>query len=334
MRPDDVPLSLTQPGKVHSRSCGASPLKVPILAVLEYTERPSISRSILITALSGWPDAAEGATRAVRELVRLLPAARFASIDPEEFYDFGRQRPMVSNSPEGNRKIAWVTNEFFFWRSSDHGHVGDRDVVVLLGAEPHTRWRTYRDAVIEVALECRAELLLVIGSLLTQAPHTRPARVLGSASRLDLGQGFEHIKFSPPGYEGPTSMTSVLMEAAGRRGILSASLWGHCPHYVQVAQNPAISHALLREMQSFLPVKLDLTRIAREAEQFNAGLARALEGQRDIAAYVKRLEEEYDADAGRSKGEQSEPLEPGELVKDLEEFLRTQRKQSPGNQGE
>lgn len=304
------------------------------MAVLEYSSRPVLNRSILITALSGWPDAAEGATGAVRELVRLLPAARFASIDPEEFYDFGRQRPLVSTGPDGTRKITWVSNEFFFWRSGDHGRTGDRDIVVLLGAEPHSRWRTYRDAVMEVALECRVELLLVVGSLLAQTPHSRPARVMGSASRPDLGPGFEHIRFSPSGYQGPTSMTSVLMEAAGQQGIPSASLWGQCPHYVQVAQNPAISHALLREVQSFLPVKLDLAQLAREAEQFNAGLARALEGQRDITAYVKRLEEEYDNDAIRTGTGRQEPLDPGELVKDLEEFLRSQRRQSPGNQGE
>jgi proteasome assembly chaperone (PAC2) family protein len=304
------------------------------LPAVEYTERPSLSRSILIVALSGWPDAAEGATRAVRELVRLLPAVKFASIDPEEFYDFSQRRPWVSNAPDGNRKVTWVSNDFYYWRGADHGHAGDRDIVVFLGAEPNLRWRTYRDAVVEVARECRVELLLVIGSLLAQTPHTRPARVLGSASRLNLGPGMEHIKLAPPAYEGPSSMTSVLMEAMGKRGIPQASLWGHCPHYVQIAQNPAISHALLREMQLFLPVKLDLSRMAREMEQFQSGLERALQGQTDIAAYVKRLEEMYDAETAQQTPPHASQPDPAELVRELEEFLRQQRRQSPGDPGE
>ena len=302
------------------------------MPILEYSEHPALNRSILITAFSGWPDAAEGATRAVRELVRQLPAKRFAALDPEEFYDFSRQRPIVSNAPDGNRQVSWVKNEFFYWRGADHGQQGERDIVVLLGAEPHTKWRTYTDAVVEVALECHVELLLVIGSLLAQAPHTRPAKVAGSASRLELGPGFEHIRLTPPTYEGPSSMTSALMAELGKRGIPQASLWGYCPHYIQVAYNPAISHALLGEMQAFLPKKLNLARLNREAEEFSAGLARALEGQRDIAAYVKRLEEEYDSETNKQTS--PEQPDPAELVNELEEFLRQRRRQSPGNPGE
>ncbi len=304
------------------------------MTYVEYTERPSLNRSILVIAMTGWPDAAEGATRAVKELVRLLPATKFASLDPEDFYDFSQRRPWVSTAPDGNRKMTWVSNDFYYWRGADHGHAGDRDIVVFLGSEPHTKWRAYRDAVVEVALECKVELLLVAGSLLAQTPHTRPPRVMGSASRLNLGPGLEHIKFTPPGYEGPSSMTSVLMEAMGSRGIPQASLWGHCPHYVQVEQNPAISHALLKEVQSFLPVKLNLSRMAREAEQFLGGLARALKGQGDISAYVKRLEEMYDAETRKPLEQQSSQPEPAELLKDLDEFLRQQRREPPGDSGE
>ncbi len=292
---------------------------------------------MLIVALSGWPDAAEGATRAVQEIIRQLPATKFASLDAEEFFDFSRQRPIVSTAPDGNRRIAWQQNSFYYWRAADHGHAGSRDILIHTGAEPQTKWRTYAEAVVQLALECRAELLLVVGALLAQTPHTRPTKVAGSASRLNLGPGLEHIRFHPPNYEGPSSMTSVLMEALGKRGIPQVSLWGHCPHYVQVAYNPAVSHALLREMQSLLPKKLNLARLGREAEEFSVGLARALDGQKDLAAYVKRLEEEYDAETRRSQPSTDQPAEqadPAALVRDLEEFLRQQRKQSPGDSGE
>ncbi|MSQ08905.1 MAG: PAC2 family protein [Dehalococcoidia bacterium] len=304
------------------------------MTYVEYIERPSLNRTILILAMSGWPDAAEAATRSVIELVRLLPATKFASLDPEDFYDFSQRRPWVSTTPDGNRKMAWVANDFYYWQSAEHGHPGGRDILVFLGSEPHTKWRTYRDAVVAVALECKVELLLVAGSLLAQTPHTRPPRVMGSASKLNLGPGLEHIKFTPPGYEGPSSMTSVLMEAMGSRGIPQASLWGHCPHYVQMAQNPAISLALLKEVQSFLPVKLNLSRLSREAEQFQSGLERALLGKGDISAYVKRLEEMYDADARKPLEQQSSQPEPAELLNDLEEFLRQQRRESTEDSGE
>lgn len=298
------------------------------MPVVEFFEQPRLNRSILITAFTGWPDAAEGATRAVREVVKQLKATRFAAIDPEEFYDFSRQRPAVSSLPDGNRKITWVKNEFFYWRAADHGIGSERDLVILLGAEPHTRWRTFSDAVMEVATLCNVEMLLVVGSLLAQSPHTRPARVIGTASSRSLGPGLESVDYAPPTYEGPSSMTSVLMEALGKRGVNQVSLWGQSPHYVQVAQNPAVSFALLREIQPFLPTKLNLTRMQQEADEFAAGLVRALEGQRDIASYVKRLEEEYDAETRRSSP-QTEPADPAALVKELEEFLRQQRKQPP-----
>ena len=210
---------------------------------ITYTDRPKLKRSMLLLALSGWPDAAEAATRSVRELTRLLPATRFASIDPEEFFDFTVHRPIVSNASDGNRKLSWVKNDFFYWRGEDHGIAADRDILILLGAEPHLRWRAYRDAVLDVAVENNVDMLLVVGALLAQVPHTRPAKVMGSASKMDLGPGLGRIKFPPPGYEGPSSMTSVLMEAMGQRGVPQVSLWGQCPHYLQVANNPAVSLA-------------------------------------------------------------------------------------------
>ncbi len=287
---------------------------------------------MLLLALSGWPDAAEAATRSVRELTRLLPATRFASIDPEEFFDFTVHRPIVSNASDGNRKLSWVKNDFFYWRGEDHGIAADRDILILLGAEPHLRWRAYRDAVLDVAVENNVDMLLVVGALLAQVPHTRPAKVMGSASKMDLGPGLGRIKFPPPGYEGPSSMTSVLMEAMGQRGVPQVSLWGQCPHYLQVANNPAVSLALLKELQLFLPTTLDLSRIERETEQFASTIARALQSQTEIGAYVKRLEQEYDSESSAQKREG--PVETGDVLRDLEEFLRQRRQQPNDDSGE
>ncbi len=287
---------------------------------------------MLVLALTGWPDACEAATRAVRELTRLLPSNTFASIDAEEFYDFSVHRPLVLNGSNGNRKITWPINEFHYWRASDHGIAADRDIVVLLGVEPHLKWKAYRDTVMQVAEACKVDLLLVVGSLLAQVPHTRPPRVAGSASTRDLGPGLEQVRFLPPAYEGPSSMTSVIMEAMGQRGIPQISLWGQCPHYLQVAQNPVVCHAILRQLQVLVPVKLDLARTEREANMFNATIAKAIQSQTEIGQYVKRLEQDYDSDT--KSGRPDEAPESGDIVKDLEAYLRGQRGQSDEKDGD
>jgi len=287
-----------------------------LLSEIQYTENPILSNTVFLAAWGGWPDAAESATRSLRELVRQLSATQFASIDPEEFYDFAEQRPVVSNESDGSRKLTWPKNEFFYWKADD----GGRDLLIFIGVEPNLKWRTYTDIIHKVAKESDVKLLVTVGALLDSVPHTRSPRVIGSSINPDLGAGFEHIKYSIPNYEGPSGLTSVLMDRLTEDKIPTASIWGHSPHYLQVAQNPTLTHAILSELQQFISAPVDLSNLATESEEFDENLVRALADQQEIEGYVKRLEERYD-----SEEEFRQSPEPAALVQELEDFLRQQR---------
>mgnify|MGYP002822085424 FL=1 len=249
-------------------------------------------------------------------MVRQLSATKFASIDPEEFYDFAEQRPVISNEADGSRKLTWPENEFFYWKADDSG----RDLLIFIGQEPNLKWQTYTGLVHQVAKESDVKLLVTVGALLDSVPHTRSPRVTGSSTNEDLGPGFGNIKYAVPNYEGPSGLTSVLMDRMGQDRVPSASIWGHSPHYLQVAQNPTLTHAILAELQQFISAPLDLSKLASEAEEFDENLVRALADQQEIEGYVKRLEERYD-----SEEESRQRPEPAALVRELEDFLRQQR---------
>ena len=287
-----------------------------VLSALQHTEHPILSNTVFLAAWGGWPDAAESATRSLRELVRQLSATHFASIDPEDFYDFAEQRPAISNESDGSRKLTWPKNEFYYWKSED----GGRDLLIFLGVEPNLKWRTYIDLIHKVASESDTKLLVTVGALLDSVPHTRSARVTGSSINTDLGIGFEHIKYLVPNYEGPSGVTSVLTDRLNQDKTPSASVWGHSPHYLQVAQNPTLTHAILTELQQFISAPIDLSKLSKEAEEFDENLVRALSDQQEIEGYVKRLEERYD-----SEEEFRQSPEPAALVQELEDFLRQQR---------
>lgn len=286
------------------------------MSTIQYTEHPILSNTVFLAAWGGWPDAAESATRSLRELVRQLSATKFASIDPEDYYDFAEQRPVVSNESDGSRKITWPKNEFYYWKAED----GGRDLLIFIGVEPNLKWRTYTDNIHKVANESDTKLLVTVGALLDSVPHTRSPRVIGSSINTDLGTGFEHIKYAMPNYDGPVGLTAVLMDRMTKDKIPSASIWGHSPHYLQVAQNPTLTHAILTEIQQFISAPVDLTTLAKESEEFDENLVRALADQQEIEGYVKRLEERYD-----SEEEYRQSPEPAALVQELEDFLRQQR---------
>ena len=286
------------------------------MSAIQYTEHPILTNTVFLAAWGGWPDAAESATRSLREMVSQLSATKFASIDPEDFYDFAEQRPVISNESNGSRKLTWPKNEFYYWKSED----GGRDLLIFIGVEPNLKWRTYTEIIHKVVIESDVKLLVTVGALLDSVPHTRSPRVIGSSINTDLGSGFEHIKYAVPNYEGPSGLTSVLMDRLAQDNIPAASVWGHSPHYLQVAQNPTLTHAILTELQNFISAPLDLSNLAKDAAEFDENLVRALADQQEIEGYVKRLEERYD-----SEEEYRQSPEPAALVQELEDFLRQQR---------
>ena len=268
----------------------------------------------MLGAWSGWSDAGECATLALREVAAQLRARKFASIDAEEFYNFSEERPVVRNMDDGTRQLFWPKNDIYSWKSTINGVP---DLVLIVGTEPHLKWRTYTDAVAQLAQAVGVELLATIGALLDSVPHTRAARVLCTTIEGNLPERYRHIRYPRPNYEGPSGMTSATIDAFAKRGIKSVSIWGHAPHYLQVKRNPAITLAMLAEISNLTSLQLDTNRLERDAAEFEETISRAIEHQDDVRTYVERLEEQYD-------DEQTVAEDPvsGDVVQELDDFLR------------
>ncbi|GIW13610.1 MAG: carboxylate--amine ligase [Tepidiforma sp.] len=275
---------------------------------------PELRAPLFICAFGGWNDAASAATNAARFVVRRFGARKFGSIDPEPFFDFREVRPHVRLTVRGEREITWPQNEVFYARNP----TGPHDVVVFIGTEPNLRWRTFSEELLQVMEGLRADLVVTLGALLADVPHTKPVRVTGSA--LDQAVA-ERLGLQPSRYEGPTGIVGVLHTMLRERGIAGATLWANVPHYLTASQHPAATAALLRRVSGLLGVDFDLTEMDAAAQRFLAEVEGALQANPEAQEYVRRLEEAYD-----EASPEAPPLPRGEdLVLDIERFLREQR---------
>jgi proteasome assembly chaperone (PAC2) family protein len=280
-----------------------------------------LRRPLLIMAFSGWNDAAESATTAVRFLGGAFRADRFAEIDPEEFYHFGLTRPQVrhrSDAP-GEREIIWPATEFSITQSSELA----RDVILGVASEPHLRWRTYCGAVVELARRCDVSLVLTLGGLLAEVPHTRPVRLSGGSPDPELAA---RLGVRPSRYEGPTGIVGVLNARCRDEGLATASLWANVPHYVSGIENPKAALALVRRVLSLLGATVDLTELQEASTQFERNLTEIVAQNAKIASYIKKLESKDAEDEGEPPPAPASDLPPAsELVEEIEQFLRRQR---------
>ena len=278
-------------------------------------EQPDLNEALMIAAWSGWSDAGESATRALHHLTQELPATKFAEIDAEDFYIFTEERPYVENAPEGGRKLNWPKNEFFYLKSETETLP---DIVFLIGTEPHLKWRTYTSLVADLANALNVDMLVTVGALLDEVPHTRSAVVMSTTIYEELGPRYQHVNYSRPNYEGPSGMTSATMDAFARRGIMSASIWGHAPRYLQGAQNPAITLAIVEEIQRLANIEVHTSGLEKEAEDFTTRVDYALRNTPKAVEYVKNLEERYD-----SEMIVADDSEPAAWIDEIDEFLQT-----------
>src|SRR5918995_3927213 len=255
---------------------------------LRIERRPTLRRPVLVAAFRGWNDGAQGASLAASYLAQSWDARRFADIDPEEFYDFQAVRPHVRLEEGLTRKIDWPENAFY------HAAVpsSERDAVLLLGIEPNTRWRTFCEEVVGLARDLEVDLVVTLGALLADVPHTRPAPVTGSASDPAL---VEELGLAGSRYEGPTGIVGVLHDACRRAEMPSASLWAAVPHYVSLAASPKAALALCRRLGDLLGTELDLADLERASEAYELQVTAAVSQDEETEAYVQDLEARRDA---------------------------------------
>ena len=271
----------------------------------------------LIVAFAGWPDAAEAATRAIRYMVRRLPAKKFAEIESEEFYDFTVVRPETRINRGGERVIDWPVNKFYYFLAEDPS----RSLILFSGTEPNLRWRSYSSIITDVAERCGVKLVVSLGALLDGVPHTREPPVTGRASSRELTQKAEWLGIRDSKYQGPTGIHTSFMEACTKRGMSYASIWGHSPHYVNVSPNPKVTQALLTRLRGLVDFDVEFDELRRAADAFEVQVADNMAGDTELKAYLARLEQLYDDNQVPSGDIPS----PETMVRELEDFLKGQR---------
>lgn len=298
---------------------------------------PKLQNTIFIGAWSGWSDATKVATRAIREIISQSSAKKFFSIPPEEFYDFSQNRPSVKNNDDGKREIKWPSNNFYYIKTKK----GSRDIILFLGVEPNYKWETYTNLIYDIAKSLNTEIFVTLGALLDSVPHTRKPKISCTTTSEDIfniytknyksklkndekNKYFNQVIYSPPSYEGPCGLTSVLGQKFDENDIDTISIWGHAPHYLQIPHNPTLTFTILKELSKFLDVDIDLEQLEVEADEFRSNLEKALEDQKDIQIYIKKLEERFDSEEHTNWLNRTNS-EPAQIVKDLEDFLKKER---------
>jgi predicted ATP-grasp superfamily ATP-dependent carboligase len=254
---------------------------------LRVSARPELARPALIAAFRGWNDGAQAASLAAGYLARLWDADQIAEVDPEGFFDFQATRPHVSLVDGITRRIDWP--ETAFYHAKPDGL--DRDVVLLLGIEPNVRWRTFTELVVGHAQSLGVELVVTLGALLADVPHTRPSPVTGSASDAGL---VKELGLSTSRYEGPTGIVGVLHDACNQAGIPSASLWAAVPHYVSLTPSPRAAAALCNRLGGLMEIEIDTAELDRAAETYEEQVSQAVASDEETAAYVEELEHRAD----------------------------------------
>jgi predicted ATP-grasp superfamily ATP-dependent carboligase len=281
---------------------------------LIWEHRPDGLRApALVCAFKGWNDAADAASSAVAFVGSQLGARRFAHIDPEEFFDFQAARPTVSLVDGRTREITWPAVELYEARVPR----APRDLLLLAGIEPSMRWRTFSAAVVDLAEALGVQLVVTLGALLADVPHTRPVSITGFSSDEDM---VERLDLQAATYEGPTGIVGVLHSACQEAGIPSASLWAAVPHYVAAAPNPKAALALTRKLERVVGITVDATELEQATGEYERQIALAVQSDPEVQAFVERLERASEDDEPPAD---ASDLPSGDVIaREFQRFLR------------
>ena len=283
------------------------------MSELRIDSRPQLEQPVMIAAFRGWNDGGQGASLAGAYLARAWAAVEFASIDPEGFYDFQATRPTVSLVDGYTRQIEWPENTFL------HAPLpgARRDAIIMLGVEPNLRWRTFSGLIVDFAQELGVELVVTLGALLADVPHTRDIPMTGICSDADL---VERLGFQQSTYEGPTGMVGVLHHAFTEAGLPSVSLWASVPHYVAAAPNPKAALALIRSFEGVAGVAVDGSDLEQSAEEYERQVNAAVATDPDVKSFVERLEKTLDEVTEESPPERIPSADA--IARDFQRFLK------------
>ena len=275
-----------------------------------------LNSPVLIAAFEGWNDAGEAATSAVKYFQDRFSAVKIGTIESEEFFDFTISRPVIE-IPDEQREIIWPATEIYVAKMFDSEH----DLVIIGGHEPQLRWQTFTDQIIEIASITESHMVVTLGSLLTDIPHSRPVKVFGSSDDSDLAQ---RLNLPPSTYEGPTGIVGVINSVLREKGIPSMSLWAGVPSYVSGATSPKAALALVERLAEVLQIGITCTDLEIASAAYERQINELIAEDMDTTEYVNQLEEDFD---NKSEVDEQEG-NPELLVSEVEDFLRNQTGQT------
>ncbi len=301
-------------GRVASRVASATVLLVTTpddpAPFVRRSSSPELRSPVLICAFEGWNDAGDAASTTTHHLIERWHAEKFADIDPEEFFDFTSLRPTVEIVDGFDRELHWPDNSFYAARLPD----APFDAIVLHGMEPQMKWRTFCEQILATARAFGAEMVVTMGALLADVPHTRPVQVLGTAYDEPTAN---KLGLEPSNYEGPTGILGVLHTAAREAGFTVASLWAAVPAYIPGAPSPKAALALVDRLTLMLDVSVYTTDLEIASVAYERQVSELVSEDEETMEFVAELEERYDSEERFASGES--------LVDEVEQFLRDQR---------
>jgi proteasome assembly chaperone (PAC2) family protein len=276
---------------------------------VRWHHRPALDRPVLLAAFEGWNDAGDAASGTVRYLLERNDAELVADIDAEEFFDFTSTRPQAEMDESGMRRIVWPTTEVY--AASLPGDAGD--AVLLVGTEPQLRWRTFCDQVVGIARELDCRLIVTLGALVAEVPHSRPVPIVGTATDPVLQA---ELGLRPSTYEGPTGVVGVLSSACNAAGLPTASLWAAVPRYVPTAPSPKAALALVEHTAELLGTWVPTTELEIAAAAYERQVTELVDEDEETSEYVNQLEQRHDDE------DNDEPVSARSLVEEVERYLR------------
>ena len=282
---------------------------------LIWERRPELRKPIMVCAFKGWNDAGESASAALSFIRGSFESEDVARIDPEEYYDFTAVRPTVRLTEGRTREMDWPENQF----SIAEVPGAEGDLVMLQGVEPSLRWRRFTDNVIGTARELDVSMVITLGALLADVPHSRPVAITGFGSDNSL---VERLGFEPPSYEGPTGIVGVLQNACASAGFASVSLWASVPHYVAASPNPKVALALVRGFEGVAGVAVDAGELESAAEDYERQVSAAVASDPEVKAFVERLETAMDEVTAENPPDEGSLPSADTIARDFQRFLR------------
>ncbi len=283
--------------------------------MIEIVDSPDLVDPLVIAAFEGWNDAADAASSVVDHLMDVWNARVVGQIDPEEFYDFQVNRPIVGTDELGHRRLSWPGTQIAVASPPDL----DRDVILVRGIEPNMRWRQFCAELLAACDELGGELVVTLGALLADTPHTRPIPVTGTATEPDL---VDRLQLEQSTYEGPTGIVGVFQDACVKLDIPGVSYWAAVPHYVAQPPCPKATLALIGKLEELLEVSIPLGDLAEDARAWERGVDELAEEDEDVADYVRALEETRDTtDLPEASGDA--------IAREFERYLRRRGDDDP-----